>query len=201
MTGETPAGKAAPKTLPPSAGDGPTPPEIVKMWRDMRRMRDDLEALSNKLAAVAAAADAAAANAGNAGNVGGNAGGNGNGGGSPDGGNGVATDPQLANIVAEVMRKLKNPSSNTTTTTTATRAYSHPILDYVAASVLFATSYLSLDRRQRRGAAHAIPFIPVAVGALEAYTQAQRRENNNDAKLGLAAAGAGSLGALLIGAR
>src|SRR6185503_3644623 len=42
-------------------------------------------------------------------------------------------------------------------------ATAHPILDYVAASVLFATGYFALDRRQRRGAAHLLPFIPAAV--------------------------------------
>jgi hypothetical protein len=76
----------------------------------------------------------------------------------------------------------------------------HPVLDYLPASVLFAASYLAIEPRRRRGAAHLLPFIPTAVAALEAY-QAKQAGRDEGAVAATAVSGLTGLGSVLIGTR
>lgn len=90
-------------------------------------------------------------------------------------------------------------SGDTTSSSTASSDSSsgHPILDYIAASVLFSTGYLALEPRQRRGASRLLPFIPAAVGVIDVL----KHPKSGDKLVGTGLSAAAGLGTLLFGAR
>lgn len=79
---------------------------------------------------------------------------------------------------------------------TARARLANPSLEYVKASVAFATTYLALDPRRRRGLAHALPFIPAAIAMVDAV---KSRRLDGDALLPVGVPAAGGVAALLIG--